>query len=240
MSSIIGIAGNQLIRATDTFQGNQVTYTPQGFVNAVQQAGGLPVVFPVSEPASAASYIQQIDKLILAGGQDVSPQLYNEAPHPKLMETNLQRDRFEEALINEALKQKKPIFAICRGMQLVNVVLGGSLYQDLSLYSDWSVKHDQFPTEPQFSTHEITILSDTTLTKLLPDSYFVNSYHHQAIKELAPSLKATALSPDGLIEGVESIDLHQKLLGVQWHPELTHRINPLDQKLFNYFVNEYE
>ncbi|MBE8863265.1 gamma-glutamyl-gamma-aminobutyrate hydrolase family protein, partial [Enterococcus faecium] len=76
MSPIIGIAGNQLIRATDTFQGNQVTYTPQGFVNAVQQAGGLPMILPISEPSSASSYIQQIDKLILAGGQDVSPQLY--------------------------------------------------------------------------------------------------------------------------------------------------------------------
>lgn len=237
MSPIIGIAGNQLIRATDTFQGNQVTYTPQGFVNAVQQAGGLPMILPISEPSSASSYIQQIDKLILAGGQDVSPQLYHEAPHPKLMETNLQRDHFEEALIKEALKQKKPILAVCRGMQLLNVALGGSLYQDLSLYSDWSVKHDQFPTEPQFATHEVTILTDATLNKFLPTSYFVNSYHHQAVKELAPDLKATALSPDGLIEGVESTEL--KLLGVQWHPELTHRTNPLDQQLFTYFVQEY-
>lgn len=237
MSLIVGIAGNQLIRATDTFQGNQVTYTPQGFVNAIQQAGGLPLIIPISDPASASSYIQQIDKLILAGGQDVSPQLYHEVPHPKLMETNFQRDLFEKALIKEALKQKKPILAVCRGMQLLNVTLGGSLYQDLSLYSDWSVKHDQFPTAPQFATHEVTILSDTTLANLLPPSYFVNSYHHQAVKELAPILKATALSPDGLIEGVESTE--QKLLGVQWHPELTYHINPLDQQLFTYFIQEY-
>lgn len=134
MLPIIGIAGNQLIRATDTFQGNQVTYTPQGFVNAVQQADGLPIVLPISSPKTASAYIDQIDKLILAGGQDISPQLYHEPLHPKLLETNLQRDLFEAALISEALKQNKPIFAVCRGMQLLNVVLGGSLYQDLTTY----------------------------------------------------------------------------------------------------------
>lgn len=125
MHQKIGIAANQLLRATETFQGNQVTYTPQGFVNAVQQAGGLPLLLPISSTESARDYIQLVDKLLLAGGQDVSPSFYNEAPHPKLTETNLNRDLFEQALINEALKQNKPILAVCRGMQLLNVTLGG-------------------------------------------------------------------------------------------------------------------
>lgn len=148
MKPIIGIAGNQLIRATDTFQGNQVSYTPQGFVDAVLDAQGLPLILPVMSPDSASQLIGQIDKLILAGGQDVSPQLYMEDPHPKLTETNIQRDQFEQALILEALKQRKPIFAVCRGLQLLNVVLEGTLYQDLSLYPKWSVKHEQQPTAP--------------------------------------------------------------------------------------------
>lgn len=239
MLPIIGIAGNQLIRATDTFQGNQVTYTPQGFVNAVQQADGLPIVLPISSPKTASAYIDQIDKLILAGGQDISPQLYHEPPHPKLLETNLQRDLFEAALISEALKQNKPIFAVCRGMQLLNVVLGGSLYQDLTTYPKWSVKHEQHPTAPQFATHEVEILPDTLLHQLLPDTYLVNSYHHQALKELAPSLKASAFSPDGLVEGIESLNKDVRLFGVQWHPELTHSSNSTDQGLFDFFVQEF-
>lgn len=239
MSPIIGIAGNQLIRATETFQGNQVTYTPQGFVNAVHQANGLPIVLPIAKPEKAAAYIAKIDKLILAGGQDVSPQLYHESPHPKLLETNLQRDLFEEALIIEAMKQNKPIFAVCRGMQLLNVILGGSLYQDLSTYPNWTVKHEQQPTAPQFATHEVRIEPDTILSQLFSTSHFVNSYHHQALKDLAPSLKATAYSTDGLVEGIESVDKSIKLLGVQWHPELTHSINPADQRLFDFFVQEF-
>ncbi|HFQ0630252.1 TPA: type 1 glutamine amidotransferase [Enterococcus faecium] len=186
MKPIIGIAGNQLIRATDTFQGNQVSYTPQGFVDAVLDAQGLPLILPVMSPDSAPQLIGQIDKLILAGGQDVSPQLYMEDPHPKLTETNIQRDQFEQALILEALKQRKPIFAVCRGLQLLNVVLEGTLYQDLS-----------------------------------------------------PLLKAIAFSNDGLVEAVQSKDDMHKILGVQWHPELTHRVHPSEQRLFDFFVNEF-
>ncbi len=135
---IIGIAGNQLLQAAEVFHGNQVTYTPQGFVSAVQAAGGVPLVLPIGPKELAATYIQQIDKLLLAGGQDVAPEFYGQEPHIKLEETNRDRDEFELALIEEALKQNKPIFAVCRGMQLVNVALGGTLYQDLSMYPQWS------------------------------------------------------------------------------------------------------
>ncbi|WP_270607291.1 gamma-glutamyl-gamma-aminobutyrate hydrolase family protein [Enterococcus thailandicus] len=238
MQPIIGIAGNHLNKATDTFQGNEVTYTPQGFVQVVKQAGGLPLVFPILEPSYAAAFISRVDKLLLAGGQDISPQLYQQDPHPKLQETNLNRDLFEQALIKEAIKQKKPIFSVCRGTQLVNVVLGGTLYQDLSLYPNWAVKHEQQPTVPTFATHEVKVSANSLLGSLLPESYFVNSYHHQAIKDLAPSLKAIAIANDGIIEAVESKNPEEKIFGVQWHPELTHQINPLDQSLFDYFVNK--
>lgn len=115
----------------------------------------------------------------------------------------------------------------------------GSLYQDLTTYPKWSVKHEQHPTAPQFATHEVEILPDTLLHQLLPDTYLVNSYHHQALKELAPSLKATAFSPDGLVEGIESLDKDVRLFGVQWHPELTHSSNSTDQGLFDFFVQEF-
>lgn len=237
--TIIGIAGNQLLEAADVFHGNQVTYTPQGFVNAVQEAGGLPLVFPIGSPDLAEEYIRQIDKLLLAGGQDVDPRLYDGQPHPKLGMTNLDRDSFEKALVLEAIKQKKPIMAVCRGMQLVNSALGGSLYQDLSLYSEWSVKHEQQPTDPRFATHSVQIEKNSVFSKLLPETYMVNSYHHQAVKRLAPSLKAVAWADDGTIEALESNQPDGKILGVQWHPELRHQVEPLEQGLFNYFVQEF-
>lgn len=220
MTTIIGIAGNQIIQSVDVFNGNHVSYTPQAFVTAVQKAGGLPIILPIGKEENAATYISQIDKLLLAGGQDVSPDFFGEEPHPKLEETNRNRDTFELALIKEAIKQNKPIFAVCRGMQLINVALGGTLYQDLSLYPEWKVKHGQQPTQLQFATHGIQIEKDSILYQLFGEKYRVNSYHHQAINRLASSLKVTALSSDGIAEAIESADMSHKLLGVQWHPEL--------------------
>jgi putative glutamine amidotransferase len=238
MSNVIGIAGNQIIEAVDVFNGNYVTYTPQGFVDAVQQAGGLPFVIPIGDPSQAAAYVSKIDKLLLAGGQDVSPQFYNQEPHQKLEETNFARDSFEIALIKEARKQHKPIFAICRGMQLLNVALGGTLYQDLSLYADWQIKHAQQPTKPQFATHDIFVEKDSLLYQLLGEKSQVNSYHHQAIHTLANDLIVTAKSADGIIEAIESRDPKLSLLGVQWHPELRFNVSEKEFKLFDFFVNE--
>ncbi|WP_348923087.1 gamma-glutamyl-gamma-aminobutyrate hydrolase family protein [Enterococcus rotai] len=238
MTTTIGIAGNQIIQSVDVFNGNHVSYTPQGFVTAVQNAGGLPIVLPIGTEETAAAYISKIDKLLLAGGQDISPDFFGEEPHPKLEETNRNRDLFELALIKEAIKQHKPIFAVCRGMQLINVALGGTLYQDLSLYTDWTIKHGQQPTQPQFATHSIQIEEDSTLYQVFGKTYRVNSYHHQAINTLASSLKITAQSADGIVEGIESIDMNQRLLGVQWHPELRFEVDSKEFKLFDYFVNQ--
>lgn len=168
---------------------------------------------------------------MLAGGQDVTPFLYGEEPHPKLGPTSIERDSFEMALVKEAIKQNKPIFTVCRGTQLLNVTLGGTLYQDLSQYPDWEVKHDMFPTVPDFGLHSITVKSDSTIAGLFGQRAQVNSYHHQAIKELAESLVPIAWSSDGIIEAVESREKNTKILGVQWHPELT-RKTTLKNKIY--------
>ncbi|WP_279264212.1 gamma-glutamyl-gamma-aminobutyrate hydrolase family protein [Enterococcus faecalis] len=235
---IIGIAGNQLLQAAEVFHGNQVTYTPQGFVSAVQAAGGVPLVLPIGPKELAATYIQQIDKLLLAGGQDVAPEFYGQEPHIKLEETNRDRDEFELALIEEALKQNKPIFAVCRGMQLVNVALGGTLYQDLSMYPQWSVKHGQQPTQPIFATHRIDVEPDSQLSNIYGTTGQVNSYHHQALHTLGKDLRVTAWSSDGLAEAVESTNEQQPLLAVQCHPELMYARDAKSQALFNYFVQK--
>lgn len=238
MTETIGISGNQVIQSIDYFHGNHVTYTPQGFVTAIQQVGGLPLVFPINNKKTASAYISKVDKLLLTGGQDVTPTLFNEEPHPTLQETNNTRDLFELALIHEAIKQQKPIFAVCRGMQLVNVALGGSLYQDLSLYSGWKIKHIQQPTDPSFATHSVQLTKESILSELFGETFDVNSYHHQAIHQLAPSLTSLALSSDGIIEAFESTDKNQRILGVQWHPELRFTVSKNELALFDYFVNE--
>ena len=174
---IIGIAGNQLLQAAEVFHGNQVTYTPQGFVSAVQAAGGVPLVLPIGPKELAATYIQQIDKLLLAGGQDVAPEFYGQEPHIKLEETNRDRDEFELALIEEALKQNKPIFAVCRGMQLVNVALGGTLYQDLSMYPQWSVKHGQQPTQPILLMLNQTVNYQTYMVQLVKSTRTITKHY---------------------------------------------------------------
>lgn len=237
---VIGIAANQHYQKNQDFFDQPFTYSPQGFIDGVHQAGGVPVLLPISDPELAADYIEKIDKLLLAGGQDVTPFLYNEEPRPKLGATSIERDTFEIALIKEALKQNKPIFTVCRGTQLLNVALGGTLYQDLSEYPEWEVKHDMYPTVPDFGLHSITIKGDSVLAPLFGERTQVNSYHHQAIKELAESLIPIAWSTDGIVEAVESRERNTKIIGVQWHPELTHQKDPEEQSLFDYFVQDFE
>lgn len=238
--AIIGIAASQHYQKNQDFFDQQFTYSPQGFIDGIHQAGGVPVLLPISDPELASTYIATIDKLLLAGGQDVSPILYGEEPDPKLGATSMERDTFEMALIKEAIKQNKPIFTICRGTQLLNVTLGGTLYQDLSDYENWTVKHDMFPTVPDFGLHSVTVKGDSTLAGILGEKNQVNSYHHQALKDLAESLVPIAWSADGIIEAVESRDRSHKILGVQWHPELTHKNDPKEQRLFDYFVQDFE
>lgn len=201
----------------------------RNFGDGVKRAGGLPFYIPMSEQELAADYIAAIDKLILTGGQNVSLELYGEEKVTDSQDYFPERDRWELALIKEALRQAKPIFAVCLGLQLYNVAQGGSLYQDLP-------KHAGQP--PTQLAHPIKIKEGSRLSRLLADGSLVNSVHHQAIKDLASHLEATAWSGDGVIEAVESND-NTKLIGVQWHPEFLLDGGPSSQQaLFDYFVQE--
>lgn len=234
MKPLIGIAGNVLSDLAVT-NGLPITYTPQGFVDGIDRAEGTPVVLPISSPADASDYISRIDGLLLAGGQDVSPLLYNEEPSLQLEATNPARDAFEMALIEAAVAQKKPILAVCRGLQLLNVAYGGTLYQDLSDYPDLAVQHIQ-KTHFETGAHTILIDPDSSLGKIFGDTYIVNTYHHQAVKKIAKPFKAVAWSKDKLIEGFEAIDPKQSIVAVQWHPELMMKQDRKMQQLFDEFV----
>lgn len=236
--SIIGIAANEINDAGSKLYHLPISYTPCGYVKAVQNAGGLPLVLPIGAPALASEYITQIDKLILTGGQNVSPALYGETVQVEEASLSIKRDQFELALIKEAIRQKKPIFAVCRGLQLVNVALGGSLYQDISGLNKSTIKHMQAPIAREIPTHQIQTEAGSILREIYGKETAVNSFHFQAVKELAEELTVTALSEDGIIEGVESKDPNLIFLGVQWHPDFAYDHLEQEQAVFRYVVDK--
>ncbi|KAF1305132.1 gamma-glutamyl-gamma-aminobutyrate hydrolase family protein [Enterococcus saccharolyticus] len=233
MKPRIGIAANErTVVDGETFW---LSYTAKNFVEGIQQAGGLPLLLPIGDPEDAKDYINQVDKLFLGGGHDVSPQFYHQAPSSYLEATNEARDRFELALIKEAVAQGKPIFGVCRGMQLLNVAFDGTLYQDLSAYPNETLPHVQHESMAKVS-HEVTIEKNSHLGNFLPEHYQVNSFHHQTIDRVATPFKVIARATDGVIEAIESQGLASTILAVQWHPELTRAVIAREQQIFDYFV----
>lgn len=235
---IIGIAANEIENAGARLYHLPISYTPSGYIKAVQHAGGLPLVLPVGSPELAREYVTQIDKLILAGGQNVSPGLYGETIQVEEASVSDERDQFELALIEEAVAQRKPIFAVCRGLQLINVALGGSLYQDLSHLNETAITHMQAPIAREIPTHRIRTEEVSILRRIYGEQTTVNSFHFQAVKKLAKKLRVTALSEDGVIEGIESRDPSLALLGVQWHPDFAYDHLEQEMAVFRYVVEE--
>jgi Predicted glutamine amidotransferases len=233
--AIIGIIGTHYLTYAEVpFHENQVIYTRKGFVDVIQDLGHIPLIIPIDKPEKARDYIKLVDKVLLTGGEDVSPQLYGEEPHNYLGKTSLERDFFELAVIEAAIEENKPILGVCRGLQILNVKFGGSLYQDLRL-SDSTLKHMQVPTKQEFPIHSISV-DQTSPLNFLGEKYFVNSFHHQAIKKLANNFKPIAKASDDIIEAV--IDQEKRILGIQWHPEVTWKNNSQDKKIFEYFLEK--
>ena len=220
----IGIPTDELIEINPIMPNNHPAYAPHDVKVAFIKLGAIPLIIAFPDDVSkvdqlAQDYVQLIDGLMLPGGPDVDPTFYGEEPHPKIGMTLYQKDRFEIALIKAALAADKPIFGICRGIQIMNVAMGGTLYQDLeSQYPELKIQHPQ-ATLGQFATHHVELTAGSKLAKLYGQSTIkVNSRHHQAVKAVGKGLKVTAVAPDGVIEGMESTDT-DLFLGVQWHPE---------------------
>jgi len=230
----IGLAGNQLTTGADVFHGNPVSYIFQNYLDSLTNTSAMSLLLPIQSPAYAEAAIEKVDSLILVGGQDVSPQLYDQAPDQHLGLTYLPRDQWEIALIKAAMAQNKPILGICRGLQIINVALGGSLYQDLSLVPT-TLKHSQDPTPEWIATHQVTV-ADSFLRPLLGDSVWVNSFHHQAVDRLADELTPAAVATDGVLEAFES-QTHP-IYAVQWHPEMMAAHSPNMQALINWFAEQ--
>jgi putative glutamine amidotransferase len=216
----VGITANSIAQKDPDHPVVNRCSVAQDYITGVQAAGGVPWVLPITQDSQCiADYAQNCDCFIFTGGQDVHPKWFGAPAHPKLEAVLSARDAFEITLLRHCLSLHKPILGICRGMQVLNVALGGTLYQDLSLAPQPTVQHWQ-KAPPHEAIHDVTLAPGSRLhavfqTDILP----VNSYHHQALHTLAPDLLATAHSADGLIEGVEHRSLAY-VLGVQWHPEM--------------------
>lgn len=235
MKAIIGISSNRLSPIENKSLDIEIAYTPLGFVESVEQAGALPLIIPFSDPEFAKEYVSRIDALILSGGQDVNPLSYGQEPGLKLHNTNIKRDEFEIALVEEAIKQKKPLLGVCRGMQIYNVATGGTLYQDLSDYEDLSVQHVQKSLTFKY-THTVDLEADSWISDVLGTEVVVNSYHHQAIDQLADSLRPTAFAKDGILEAAESTDPDLQHYLLQWHPEWMYKVDNNSQLIFKEFI----
>ena len=222
---IVGITGNE--KEMPAMSGIKYVAVAQDLSEGVKQAGGLPIVIPIGKPELAKDYVDMVDKLILSGGQHVDPRFYGQEKEIDSDDYSLARDQFELALIKEALRQKKPIFAVCRGMQLLNVPLGGRLHQ--SIQGHWQ-------EDVSGTSHSLEVRPNSRVSQLFQAGTQINSLHRQSIKDLAPGLVATAHDPrDGTIEAYESQG-QQSILGIQWHPEFLAKNCSHNQKLFDYLV----
>ena len=224
---IIGITGNEREIPDDHFI--HMSYTATGFVEGVKEVGGIPMILPIGDEEMAKQYVSIVDKLIITGGQNVCPQFYGEEKTIDSDDYNIVRDEFELALLKEALRQNKPVMAICRGLQLVNVAFGGTLNQHIE---------NHWQGLPFGTSHSIRTEKDSVVERLFGQASQINSVHRQSIKDLAPNFRATAFDPrDNTIEAIESVDNH-RIIGLQWHPEFLINEEKGNLELFQYLLQE--
>jgi putative glutamine amidotransferase len=193
----------------------------EAYVGAVLRAGGIPLLVPLGlADADLNAILARLDGLLLSGGGDVHPAVYHSHEHPKVNEVDEDRDRVEIAIFRGAIERRMPVFGICRGQQLINVAMGGSLYEDILDQHPNAIEHTCFPAKPRdFPAHPVEVDPSSRLADILGTGRIkVNSLHHQAIRKLAPGLVPTAEAPDGILEAVE-MEGYPFGLAVQWHPE---------------------
>lgn len=212
----------------------------RGYIDALLSVGAIPLLIP---PQAGEPVIRQLyamaNGVLLPGGADVDPQHYGELPHPKLGAVEAERDRTELALARWAVADGKPLFAICRGMQVLNVALGGTLYQDINSQHTTVIEHERGAQQQcwEHLDHVVALAQGSRLAELLgTEQMAVNTLHHQALKEVAPRLKVVGRAPDGIIEAVE-LDGDTFVVGVQCHPEqLWQSVEPRWLRVFSAFV----
>ncbi|WP_297631143.1 gamma-glutamyl-gamma-aminobutyrate hydrolase family protein [uncultured Clostridium sp.] len=236
---IIGISCNIIkSKDNDSFPGSTLQRIFTDYVEAVKLSGGIPILIPITNDLEVIkNQVSIIDGLIVSGGYDIDPLLYNEEPSKNLGSTSNLRDFCEFNLFREAMKKNIPCLGICRGHQILNVVNGGTLYQDINSLDNFFVSHIQKGDQNKPS-HSISIDKNSNLYNIFGEHYKVNSFHHQAIKNVADGFKVSAKALDGTIESIEKIDESNFLMGVQWHPEIMAQDDAKTLELFKYFISK--
>lgn len=208
----------------------------EAYINSVIRAGGCPIILPITQDdKTIQAQVEILDGLIMTGGIDVNPSIYHEDPKSLQGNSSLERDHYELMLLKYANEKQIPIFGICRGIQIMNVFYQGSLYQDLSYTNRKIIKHTQ-QEKRENPSHLIQIKEDSFLYESLGLKAYVNSFHHQAIKDLAPHFRVVAKANDDIIEAIEHET--RPIYAVQFHPEaMSHKYENM-QKIFNKFIGE--
>ena len=210
-------------------------HTPALYVDAVLRAGGVPMMLSGQCPDCAERWLDVVDGVVLIGGGDINPAEFGSAGHETIYNLSAERDAMELALMRALLTHPKPVLAICRGMQILNTVLGGTLHVHLPDVVGESVLHRAPPRDP--IQHSIQVAADSELAKVIGQQVHTATWHHQAIDQLGQGLKAVAWAPDGVIEAVE-LEGRQDLLAVQWHPEITAAEDDGQQHMFDWLIKQ--
>lgn len=232
----IGISGSILLGSAGSDVDLPRSYVNLDYTRSIEEAGGIPIIIPFTTNLEIIhDTVAHLDGLLLSGGHDVYPLHYGEEPLQKLGEVWPERDHFDFALLKAAEERQIPIFGICRGMQVLNVYRGGSLYQDLSYDETCTIKHAQNQT-PELGTHTVDIEFETNLASAIGRSTWVtNSHHHQSVKTVGKGLQVVARAKDGTVEGLEDSS-YPWMVATQFHPEM---MTPKDQsaiRLFDAFI----
>lgn len=207
---------------------------PAEYVQSILRAGGMPLLLPTAAVDPVDGWLEKIQGLVLIGGGDIDPTCYGAAPHDTIYNLDSDRDACEFALARGALERRLPLLAICRGMQVINVVLGGSLHRHLPEVFGEQVAHRLPPRET--ARHPVDIKSDAHIAQAMGDNRVATvSWHHQAVDRLGAGLHPVAWAEDGVIEALEQ-EGNPNLLAVQWHPELSAADDPAQQGLFDRLV----
>ena len=207
---------------------------PAEYVQSILRAGGMPLLLPTAAVDPVDGWLEKLQGLVLIGGGDIDPTCYGAAPHDTIYNLDSDRDACEFALARGALERRLPLLAICRGMQVINVVLGGSLHRHLPEVFGEQVAHRLPPRET--ARHPVDIKSDAHIAQAMGDTRVATvSWHHQAVDRLGAGLHPVAWAEDGVIEALEQ-EGNPNLLAVQWHPELSAADDPAQQGLFDRLV----
>jgi putative glutamine amidotransferase len=235
---VIGITCSRSVggRWSDYDLGHFIEFAYDAYSQAVLNCGGAPLLVPISQNKSSLGAIcGLVDGLILSGGPDINPRFYREEPRQGLKDVDENQDEMELELARQAVAAEVPVFGICRGLQLLNVAMGGTLYQDIALQVPKACNHSP-RADRSIVTHKVRIESDSRLEDTIQRrSLWVNSKHHQAVRDPAPGLVIGAVASDGIIEALEDPN-RPFILGVQWHPEGLWQKDASARKLFKALV----